>query len=120
MSPPPRNVYVYFCQWIKNPHDKIALCVCDKKVWCFWFNSEASFHGIAQLPVKVGEHTAITKDCFLDLSEIKGLSDIELQSAKDRGPVSDALKKRIIEMLKQPIKTLPQGQRMLALKNFQE
>lgn len=118
MTVPIKHVCVYFCRWIKNPHDKIALCICDKKNFFFWFNSEAAFHGQGQLPISAGEHGAITKDCFLDLSGVKGISETELASAKDRGPISDALSARIIQMLKDPIDTLSEVHKTLALTNL--
>ncbi|HEV2628045.1 MAG TPA: hypothetical protein VGV41_05320 [Pseudolabrys sp.] len=113
-----KKVCIYLCQWIKNPHDKIALCVCDKQSFLFWFNSSAAFHGHGQLAIAAGEHPAITKGCYLDLSGIKGISSSEATAARDRGPISDALKARVLAALANPIATLPEAHRNLALQNL--
>ena len=113
-----KKVCIYLCRWIKNPHDKIALCVCDQQSFLFWFNSSSAFHGHGQLPISSGEHPAITKDCFLDLSGVKGISAAEASAARDRGAISDALKARILAALSNPIATLPDAHRQLALTNL--
>jgi hypothetical protein len=109
------NVYVYFCRWINPPHDKIALCICASPPLFFWFNSKAAFHGQDQLRVAAREHAAITRDCYLDLSGVKGISDLELRDRKDRGTISDVFRARILAALTQPIKLLPEVHRKLAL-----
>ena len=113
-----KNVSVYFCRWIDKPHDKIALCFCDQRNFLFWFNSEAAYHGIAQMQVAAGEAPAITKDCFLDLSGAKGISEAEIAAANHRGPISDAFAARISAILSEPVATLPESHRQLALKNL--
>jgi hypothetical protein len=113
-----KHVYVYLCRWIKNPHDKIALCICDQRNFFFWFNSTAAFHGEGQLAIKSGEHAAITKDCFLDLSGVKGISPQEIKTVANRGPISPALSKRIVTALSTPIPPLPDAHRQLAITNL--
>jgi hypothetical protein len=113
-----KHVYVYPCRWIHPPHDKIALCICDRRSFFFWFNSNAAFHGIGQMVIGATEHPAITKACFLDLSSVKGASAPELAAAQDRGPISPALAMRILTELANPISTLPEFHRQLALQNL--
>lgn len=112
------NVYVVYCNYIKNPHDKISLCFCAEKRFFFWFNSTPSRHGIAQLAVAANEHPAITKDCFLDLSGIRVFQPNEISANDDRGPISTALRARIVAELSNPIKLLPEAHRLRALGNL--
>lgn len=115
------NVYVYYCAWIKDAHDKIALCVCGANNYCFWFNTDARYHGHGQLAVAPADHpSAITHNCFLDLSQIKAMDAAEIADAhsRDRGPISEAFRAKILAALAAPIKTLPDVQRNLAIANF--
>lgn len=109
------NIYVYYCAWLDPPHDKIGLCICDQRNWVFWFNSEARFHGIAQLPIAARSHAAIPKDCFLDLAGVKVLSAAEIAVAEDKGPINEALRSLIKGALGSPIKRLPELHRQQAL-----
>lgn len=114
------NIYVYRCRWIDPPHDKIALCICDKRNWFLWFNSKAAFHGQGQLPITPLDHpAAIAKDCFLDLSSVKGSSQEEIAEAveKNRGHISDDLKKKIIAMLEKPIPVLVEVHRTVIMES---
>lgn len=102
------------------PHDKLALCFCAQKNWCFWFNSDPRFHGIAQLQVAQSEHpNALSKDCYLDLSSVKAIGESDLQKATSLGPVPEPLLQRIVNELSNSIDMLPDEQRMLALSNLQ-
>lgn len=112
------HVYVYPCSWIKNPHDKISLCVCNENNWFFWFNSTPAFHNHGQLLIQVGDHPAIAKQCYLDLSGIRGASPNELANAKHRGPINQPLLGRILTALEQKIIPLRETHRELALKNL--
>lgn len=109
-------IYVYYCNWIRPPHDKIALCICKDSNWVFWFNSNAKFHNIGQLPCEGADHsTALRKACFLDVSGVKEMSASEVRNCVDRGEISPAFKARILQALGQPIKTLPEPHRALAI-----
>ena len=112
------NVYVVFCYYIKSPHDKISLCVCASSHFFFWFNSSPARHGIAQILIAAGEHHAITKDCYLDLSGVRVFTPNDIKPGDSRGPVSAALKARILAALSSPIKLLPEAHRQLALANL--
>ena len=117
------NVYVYHCRWIIPPHDKIAICVCNNRNWVLWFNTKAAFHGLGQLAVGKADHpNAITRDCFLDLSAVKGSSPQELIDAakNDRGPMSATLKEKILNALQTPIPLLPDFQRSVILECLQD
>lgn len=114
------HVFIYQCLWVRPPHPKIALCFCSERRWVFFFNSNPCFHGIAQLEVEPGEHnTALTKPCFLNLSETLCLSLDEVKNARDTGIISAASRDRVVAVLANPIKTLPGAQRALALEKLQ-
>ena len=114
-----KNVFVFYCNWIADPHDKIGLCICDARAWCFWFNSAARSHGHGQLAISAGEHSALPKNCFLDLSGVKVLNQTERSAANDRGQISQALATKILMALSTPIKLLPETHRQLAIANLQ-
>ena len=114
------NIYVYYCGWIKPPHDKIALCICDINNWAFWFNSNPAFHKDGQLSCDQSDHyRAITKQCYLDLSGLKAISSIEIRNAGHRGPISDAFRSKIVNVLtNSPPRLLSPAHRGLALTNL--
>lgn len=112
-------LHVYYCNWIKKPHDKIAICVCRQRRWVFWFNSDAKFHGVGQLPCTPADHPGcITKSCFLDLSGLKEMSEQEIAQAESRGMISDVFRARILGALGEPIRMLPQAHRELVITNL--
>lgn len=105
--------------WIDPPHPKIGVCICAERNWFFWFNSDARFHGHGQLAVAKSEHEeALTKDCTLNLAEVCAASPQELSTAEDKGAVPAALMAKVIATLEQPIPTLSDINRKLALKNL--
>lgn len=113
------NVCVYYCNWIKAPHDKIALCICDTNYWVFWFNSAAAFHKIGQLPCDAPDHpAALVKPCFLDFSSVKAMSQQEIAAAADRGPISDSFRAKILSALSAPIARLSSSHKNLAIANL--
>ena len=113
------HVYVYDCLWIKPPHPKIAVCFCPERNWFFWFNSEARFHGHGQLAVGEAEFPPVlTKDCYLDLSQVCAGSPQELATASDRGLLPAPLLSKVVRALGSPIFTLPDINRKLALANL--
>lgn len=119
MPPQNANVCVYYCGWIKSPHDKIALCICDVNYWVFWFNSNAAFHNIGQLPCDSSDHpAALVKPCFLDLSGVKAMSQQEISAASGRGPISDVFRRKILTALSGPISRLSESHRLLAVTNL--
>lgn len=109
------NIYVIHCSWIKPPKPKICLCICDKRNWFFWFNTDRRFHGIGQLPIAANAHRQITHDCFLDLSGVKFASASEVASAADKGAINVGLRNEIKVALSSPIKRLPEAHRLHAL-----
>lgn len=117
-----RNGYllIYYCGWIKNPHDKIALCACDKRNWVFWFNSDASFHGIGQILCDASDHPGcLTKACYLDVSSFKAMTDAEIVCAQSRGVLSAAFRARIVAALKGPNRRLSPANKAIALANLE-
>ncbi len=114
-----KSICLYYCGWINPPHDKIALVICSNRRWVFWFNSRAAFHGIGQLACGPADHPAcLTKQCYLDLSGLKEMSEAEVNAAKGRGLITDAFRIRIHEALSQPIRRLPAAHRAVALTNL--
>lgn len=72
--------FVYaFDTVLKNKSEpKYGLCICEQKNYCIWINSNPSFHGIGQIPLREGDHDYIVKDCFFDFSGVKIQSDDEI------------------------------------------
>lgn len=113
------NVCVYFCNWINPPHDKIALCICDQRSWVFWFNSHPRSHGHGQLLCDQNDHPgALTGPCTLDFSSVKAVAPSERAIVQSRGPISMAFRAKILSALANPIKTLPDAHRQLAIANL--
>lgn len=113
------HIYRYPCNWIKSPHDKIGLCVCDTKNLVFWFNSDPAYHGQGQLRCSSSDHSsALSKECFLDLSGVKEMSSWEMQWAADKGEISLQFRLKITSALSLPIKTLSPFYRKIALTNL--
>jgi hypothetical protein len=113
------HIYRYHCCFIDPPKNKIGLCVNADPVWFFWFNTNARWHGFGQLPAEAADHpAALNRECFLDLSDVKGVSNAEMQTMIDWGMISDAFRNRIIGALEQPIGRLSTRQRALALDNL--
>lgn len=90
-----------------EPKDKITVCVSAGDGYFVWFNSEPPHHGVGQLPCGESDHNALSKECFLDLSRITFFGEAEVSTARDRGPVSDELRDRILAVIDAGIETLP-------------
>jgi hypothetical protein len=112
------HVYSYRCKWITPPHRKIGIVVSVKLSWILWFNSDARFHGIGQMPVARGEHRACPKDCYLDLSAVQRIRLDEEKVAEDEGLISEALRKRLIAELKKPNRMLAPALRTTIINNL--
>jgi hypothetical protein len=93
------HVYVVHTTLTRPPKDKITVCVCATDNLFFWLNTEPRGHGVGQLPLRSGDHAALSRDCFLDCSRITTFLPPELAAAKDRGQISGALARRIVEFL---------------------
>jgi len=113
------GVCVYYANWITPPHDKIAICICDQRSWVFWFNSSPRQHGHGQLSCLSADHPiALHRPCILDLSSVKFISPSERAAVQDRGLISPAFRAKILAALANPIKTLPDRHRLLAIANL--
>lgn len=112
------HVYSYQCSWIEPPHRKLGIIVSERANWICWFNSNARFHGVAQMPVAANEHQVCTRDCYLDLSQVQQVRLDEQRGAVDEGLISDALRQRILIELGKPNRLLPDLQRQAILKNL--
>jgi hypothetical protein len=72
-----------------------------------WINTKPAPHNVGQFALTATDHGALTHDCFLDCSRVTTFAE-ELGSARHRGPISEALAARIVELLtEKPPKTLP-------------
>jgi hypothetical protein len=113
------DILVYRCGWINPPHDKIAICIQAQPAWVFWFNTNAQFHGYGQLLCDPTDHpAALTRQCYLDLSGLKVMQPSEIAAALSRGVASPAFRAKIKAALQNPIKTLPDSDRLLVLANL--
>ncbi len=112
------NIYWITYNFIDPIHEKISLCVCPERPLFFWINSIAKSHGIGQLLIQNSICTTFNHDSYLDLSSVKTGSEVELQTARDVGQMSVAMKALILSELQSPNKLLPQKHRTLALRNL--
>jgi len=113
------HIYVYHCNWINPPHDKLAICIQASPEWVFWFNSRPRPHGQGQLQIDVTDHPAAIKyPCFLDLAQVKAMSPREAQLAQDRGAISSVFRAKVITALGMPITLLSPAHQAVALANL--
>jgi hypothetical protein len=107
------GVYVVYTALSRPPKDKIVICVGDGPPLFFWINTEPRFHGIGQMPLAATDHSALTRDCFLDCSRVTTFPVYELRAAQQRDPVSTTLADAIADFLdeNEPA-TLPAAQRV--------
>jgi hypothetical protein len=113
------RVYVVFTTLTKpNPKEKIVVCICDKDNLFVWFNTGAQRHGVGQLKCTRADHSALTHDCYLDLSRVTTFRPEEILKAQPRDPISKALKKRICTMVEAGITTLAPRFAKLISDNF--
>lgn len=102
------HVYVVHTTLTKpHPKDKITICVSVADNLFVWFTSKPARHGHGQVPCAKGDHEALSRDCFLDLSRVTRFSPAELETTQHRGPISDGLRDRILQALEHGVKTLP-------------
>lgn len=113
------HTYVYRCIWIDPPKDKIGICFCSERNWLFWFNTAPRFHGHGQMAVAQTDFPQVlTRDCYLDLSQVCAASPQERSVANDRGMTPSPLLEKLLLALGDPIATLPDVNRKLALENL--
>lgn len=113
------HVYVIYTVLARPPKDKLTICICATENLFFWINTNSQRHGVGQLPLVAADHGALTHDCFLDCSRVTTFSQHELDDAQNRGTISAALAKRIVESLEnEPPKTLPPRFLKLAIDNL--
>lgn len=115
------QVYVVKTSLARPPKDKITVCVsADADIPLFlWINSNPRRDGIGQFPLTAGDHSAPSRDCFLDCARVTTFPKRELEAAVNRGPISPSLANRIVEFLEtsRP-KTLPAVHLKLVIANL--
>jgi hypothetical protein len=112
------NIYWITYSYIFPIHEKISLCVCPERPLFFWINSNAKVHGVGQLALSQALCPQLHHDSFLDLSGLKTGSEADLQTARDDGPMSEAMKTQVLLELSTPIRLLTEAHRALALGNL--
>lgn len=113
------HLYIVTTTLVDPPKDKLVICVCAERNWFVWINTLPRYHGVAQLPLRENDHPALARDCHLDCSRITTFRDVELQQARDRGPISTVLANSIVEFLGNSApKTLPESQRLAIIANL--
>jgi hypothetical protein len=87
-------------------HYKYCICICPKRRWFFFIDSEPPFARKAKeiaLPVSSYEVTPLTRECYIDTTVLVEVPDdgrIQAALADDKchyGFISPSLKKRILE-----------------------
>ena len=102
------HIYIVSTNLTRPPKDKITLCICSTDNYFLWFNSEARIHGVGQFIVTEADHVALTKNSYLDCSQVTTFPPGELASAQPRGVISRTLAKRLqIYLNANPPRTLP-------------
>ncbi len=97
----PGDVILIYCRNLKDPHDKFAVCVCPKRKWFFFINSEPRKRKPdAQVEIRTYELASLDHDSWIDTSSIKSFSDAELIPAKrdrnrHKGTLSPAVRLKI-------------------------
>lgn len=115
------HVYVIFATIAKPPKDKLTICVCAGKNLFLWINTKRNDRQDGQLPLRADDHGVLDRDCFLDCSFVSTFPPVSLASARDRGPISDDLRNRIIEMFEQtPPRRVPRERVALIIASLRE
>jgi hypothetical protein len=113
------HVYLVHTALTRPPKDKLTICICAAESLFFWINTEPRHHGIGQLPLEAGEHSALSHGCHLDCSRVTTFPPHELKAAQARGAISQKLATRIVGLLREaPPKTLPPRHLDLAIENL--
>lgn len=112
------NLYYIWCSFIEPPHEKISICVCPTSPYFFWVSSQPRSHGIGQVLLPAGITNGIDHDSYADLSTFKMASQKDVLRARDFGPIEAAAKALILATLNNPIETLAEKYRLLALQNL--
>lgn len=112
------NIYWITYSYIQPIHEKISLCVCPDRPLFFWINSISRVHGVGQLALTAAICPQLNHDSFLDLSGLKTGSEMDMYTARDDGPMTPAMKTRVLLELSAQIRMLPESQRALALTNL--
>lgn len=100
------HVYVVKTTLTKPPKEKIVICICNVDNLFFWFNTKSQHHGIGQLPCCADDHSALSHDCFLDISRVTTFLPAEIEAAQDRGALSAEFKQKVQTLLSDGIATL--------------
>jgi hypothetical protein len=113
------RVYVIFTTLTKpKPKEKIVLCICAKDNLFVWFNTDPQAHGVGQLKCSAEEHSALSHDCYLDLSRVTTFRAAELTNAQRRDLISKELRKRICGVIEAGVETLAPRFAQLIAENF--
>lgn len=112
------GIYYIWCSYLEPPKEKICICICGETPYFFWVNTDPRPHGIAQIPLRAGISNGIMHDSHADLSDLKRASERDLARARDHGIMSDEMRALIVSGLQQPIRTLAEHYRQLALNNL--
>jgi hypothetical protein len=112
------NIYWITFNFIQPIHEKISLCICPERPLFFWINSTPRVHGIGQLLIPMSACSALKYDSYLDLSGVKTGSVLEMQTARDAGPMSADMKTLVVKQLSNPISLLAEIHRTLAIANL--
>jgi hypothetical protein len=101
----------------RPPKDKIVLCVSvDPGPYFLWFNTLPRPHGDGQLAIAETEHSAISRDCYLDCSRMTTFSPIELATAAARDLASPGMLGKVLGFLeREPPRALPGRHRALII-----
>lgn len=113
------NIYIIHCSYITPPKNKICLCICNTTKQFFFINTQERKGLPGQLLIKQNEcANVLSYDSYIDLSTLKRLPEHDLKTAQNRGKMSQAVLKKIIQCLNEGIPTLSERERILIMKNL--
>lgn len=95
------DVVVVHTTLARPPKDKITVCVCTAPNQFLWINTNPARHGVGQFELAGDDHAALDRPCFLDCSRLTTFSEEEMATARNRGPITPNLAKRILEFIKE-------------------
>jgi hypothetical protein len=96
------HVYRVRTTLVNPPKTKIVLCVGS---WFLWFNTEPRRRP-AQMQVKAGEASGISKTCYLDCGRVTVFRPDELAAATDEGACTHEFLLRVADEVENRATTL--------------
>ena len=89
------DVLLIYCNYIKPPHDKFCVCICPKRRWFFFINSEPRRANIGQVAVLPRDLACLDHKSYIDTSKILTFSSGELSKAQHKEGINPTIRLKI-------------------------